>query len=392
MFDDWSELLAKIHNSRRQVVLAVTGGASYAIGALLVRPGASRSILEARVPYAYSALVEWLGGEPDQACSDATARAMAAAAWTRARDLAPDSDPKLLVGIGATCSLASDRPKRGEHRVFVAFQTYERTASFKLTFGDKTLSRTVEETIAAYVVLLAAADACGIDVAAAREIVDASIAELPIEPQLETPSVTVPPYMQELWLGVRSIVVMGPESEAVRISQPTIVFPGAFNPPHEAHLKMAAIAEALLGGKVSWELSITNVDKPPLDFLSIIARGASLHMLAPERPILLTRASTFEKKAALFPGATFVVGADTISRIAAPRYYGDSDSRRDEAIATIAAHGCRFLVFGRQTASDFQTLGDVELPATLAQICTEVPPTEFREDVSSTAIRSSSSG
>ncbi len=42
-------------------------------------------------------------------------------------------------------------------------------------------------------------------------------------------------------------------------------------------------------------------------------------------------------KAALAPGAVFVVGADTIERIGEPRYYSDSVDRRDEAIDAIRA-------------------------------------------------------
>src|SRR5262245_24531136 len=74
-----------IHASGRHFVIALTGGGSGAIGLLLQTPGASRSVLEAIVPYALPALADWLGGVPDQACSAPTARAMAMAAFERAR-------------------------------------------------------------------------------------------------------------------------------------------------------------------------------------------------------------------------------------------------------------------------------------------------------------------
>ena len=50
-----------------------------AIAALLAIPGASRFLLEARVPYGTAALDEFLGARPEQYCSDRTARAMAMA-------------------------------------------------------------------------------------------------------------------------------------------------------------------------------------------------------------------------------------------------------------------------------------------------------------------------
>ena len=165
------------------------------------------------------------------------------------------------------------------------------------------------------------------------------------------------------------------------------VFPGAFNPPHAGHLRMAEIAEERLGLPVAWELSIANVDKPPLDFIAMRERVAALRTEDDARPIALTRAATFREKAELFPGATFVVGADTIERMAEPRYYGGDAARRDAAMAEIVRLGCRFLVFGREVNGKFMTLGDLNLPVELRRICDEVPPGEFREDVSSTDLR-----
>src|SRR4051812_4177407 len=55
-------LIERIHASGRPLVLAVTGGGSGCISALLQVPGASATVLEAVVPYAATALQQWLGG------------------------------------------------------------------------------------------------------------------------------------------------------------------------------------------------------------------------------------------------------------------------------------------------------------------------------------------
>src|SRR5262245_32713925 len=124
--DTTAALVTAIHNSGRQIVLAVTGGGSGAISKLLRVPGASRSVLAALVPYSWPALVEFLGGKSDQACSAETARAMAMTAWCKARKFAAEGVAlKNLVGVGCTASLASDRPKQGEHRLFIAVQTLD---------------------------------------------------------------------------------------------------------------------------------------------------------------------------------------------------------------------------------------------------------------------------
>jgi hypothetical protein len=102
---------------------------------------------------------------------------------------------------------------------------------------------------------------------------------------------------------------------------------------------------------------------------------------------LLTRAPTFAEKATLAPGCVFVVGADTLQRIGDPKYYGGDSAKRDAAIAGIADHGCRFLMFGRMVAGKFSSLRELDLPALLRALCDEVPESEFRDDITSTELR-----
>jgi nicotinic acid mononucleotide adenylyltransferase len=165
---------------------------------------------------------------------------------------------------------------------------------------------------------------------------------------------------------------------------PDTLFPGAFNPPHWGHERMAEIASQRYGRPVTFEISIINVDKRPLDFIEIADR---LERLSGQL-VLLTRAATFVEKSQLAPGCIFVVGADTIERIADPAYYNNDAARRDEAIAAIAKQGCRFLVFGRTIRGSFATLSTLNLPRQLRAICDEVTESEFNAEVSSTELRS----
>lgn len=363
-------LPAAIHDSGRQIVLAVTGGGSGAIAELLTVAGASRTVLEARVPYAYPALVEWLGGPPDNACSEPTARAMAMAAWMRARSLAPETPAEKLLGVGCTASLASDRPKRGDHRMFVAVQSATTTHSWSLVLPDKTGTRAEEEMLATSLIVAAIASHAGV------------AAPFPLAQSLVESRTDAPREWTELLLGARTTV-----GEDASASSAPLLFPGAFNPPHAAHRQMAAIAERRTGRRLAYELSIKNVDKPPLDFRTIADRLAMLNADGAGRPVILTAAPTFVEKAALFPGATFVVGADTLARIADPRYTNGSAADRDGAIKQLVVLGTRLLAFGRSADSQFLTLANLNLPPALARLCDEVPEADFREDVSSTELR-----
>jgi hypothetical protein len=161
------------------------------------------------------------------------------------------------------------------------------------------------------------------------------------------------------------------------------LFPGAFNPLHQGHRRLTAVAAEQLRRPVVFELSVENVDKPPLSEDEVRRR---LRQFAGWAPLLLTRAPTFHRKAQLFPGATFVIGYDTLERLFAHRYYGGQRAMR-AALDEIRTSGARFVVAGRRHGDEFRTLDDFSIPDDLRPLFTAVPPDRFRCDLSSTALR-----
>ena len=157
-------LIGRIHDTPTLAVVAVTGGGAAALSDLLNVPGASRTVLELRVPYAAEALADLLGAEPAQAVSTATAAAMAVACRDRAlaltrRRCAP------LVGVACTAALASDRPKRGAHRAHVGLHDGRATRLWTLELSKGARSRPGEDRLVSDVVLGALAAACGLPAA-----------------------------------------------------------------------------------------------------------------------------------------------------------------------------------------------------------------------------------
>jgi nicotinamide mononucleotide (NMN) deamidase PncC len=367
------DLVREIHDAAREFVITLSGGGVVGLADLLTMPGASRTVLEAAIPYSEEALIAWLGGRPDQFCSSRTARAMAMVAFRRGCQYRDSHAP--VAGIACTASLATDRPKLGPHRAHVALQTASVTAYWSLLLEKGARTRREEETVVSRLLLNAMADACGID-----ESLDLGLRP---DEAVENLRTVAPPPWQSLLLGEVEMISQG---QARPREAKRAVFPGEFNPLHVGHQRMAQIAEDILGVPVELEISITNVDKPPLDYLEIQRR---VSQFGPDQAVWLSRAARFTEKSRLFPMSTFVVGIDTLRRIAAPRYYGNDPAACAAAIDLIASRGCRFLVFGRNLGTGFVTFRDLELPPKLSALCTEVPAEKFREDITSTSIRRS---
>jgi hypothetical protein len=163
-----------------------------------------------------------------------------------------------------------------------------------------------------------------------------------------------------------------------------LLLPGSFNPLHHGHWALADLAARHLGGVVAFELSIANVDKPDLPDDEVRRR---IEQFGGRAAVFVTRAPTFVQKAELFPGRTFVLGADTAARVVQPRYYGD-DAAMERALDAIRDCGCRFFVGGRVDRDGrFVDVGGIQIPVRYRDLFTGVGEAEFRVDVSSTELR-----
>lgn len=456
-------------------VFSITGGGSAFLSDYLSIPGASVSFLEGLIPYSPEATNAFLGFRPENYSSERTARLLASAALRRARTLADaeqetrksDENKKIkdvenfdlsafsLVGVGATASLVSDRPKRGEHRIFCAVETLFETFSATLTLDKGARDRAAEERLAAdfiLTVLLFAAEnavdraaALGIDGETAN-IVDSELnAALPSLSPTAWREFSAPiPPSDLLPLGPGDVASISwatldavgsaflfdldstafprpfPKVAALRFNAakvnavrfaptlqtplrqdltPTVatvgdapstvetLYPGSFNPPHRAHRRVAELAAEKTGAPVAFELSVRNVDKPSLDALEVSRRLAALQKAAPNVPIWTTNAPRFVEKAALFPGSTFALGTDSVVRLGDAKYENGSTSRRDAVLERLAESCARFLVFTRKLDGAVRAPESLPLPERLRTLCDFVPPEEFLDDVSSTALR-----
>ena len=366
--------IERLHGTPHKTVLAVSGAGTQAVAWLLGVSGASRTILEVVVPYGRLSMQDFLGFEPEQSAAAETARQLARRAHLRARAQLEDDSPP--VGLACAATIATDRPKRGDHRAFVSAWDEQSTATWSLTFHKGLRDRAGEEEIVSLLIVQALSEFSGLD-----PEVDLG---LTAGDTLEVERTVRPEPLEQLLTGEARWVMRHPNGTMhVEGEAPGVLLPGSFNPIHIGHREMLAKGTERAGKSGAYELSVTNVDKPPLEKSEILRR---LDQFGAEDTVVLTRAETFQKKAALLPGRTFVLGWDTAVRLVAPRYYG-GEAQMMTALAEMMAGGASFIVAGRAEDGRFRALADVAVPGGFAPMFSGLEEGEFRRDISSTDLR-----
>lgn len=374
MQDEIRQLVQEVHDSPGRVMIVTAGAGTQALAWLLGVAGASRTLLEALIPYEVTSFDDFLEQTPEKYVALKTARLMAGRAVGRARQLCQDED---IIGLACTATIITDRPKRGEHRAHVASWTRNRVACYSLYLSKGARDRCGEEDVVSRLMLNALANANGFDTRISLPLLDSdrcSYAEDDLAGAID-----------RLYRENTGMCIIKADGSIHKKINPKALLSGAFNPLHSGHINLAKTAAKILGQEVIFELAAMNADKPSMEESEVLRR---LLQFAGRETVVVSNAPTFVAKARLFPDTTFIMGYDTAERVLQPRFYGGSQAQMLSALAEIRERGCCFLVAGRTDSRGiFHEPSELSIPEGYQDLFKAIPSRRFRQDISSTELR-----
>lgn len=371
-------IVQEIHDTPGRAMIVTAGAGPQAIAWLLGVAGASRTLIEALVPYEESSFDDFLGQKPTQYVAPETAGLLAGRAVRRARQLWQGPEP--VIGLACTATIVTDRPKLGEHRAHICVWTPKTIIHHSLLLHKGARNRNDEEQLVSRLLLNTLAEAYRLDSRLELQLITGD--------EHSCTRYEVGQVARQLLAGEREYFFVTADGLPVEMAEGSALLSGAFNPLHQGHIALAKAAAEMLGRDVVFELTAFNVDKSALSAAQCLDR---LLQFSGRYPIMVSAAPTFVAKARLFPRTTFIVGYDTATRILQPRYYDDDEEQMITALAEVGERGCSFLVAGRiDDQGNFHEPGELVVPESLASLFQPLPSNRFRKDISSSEIRARS--
>lgn len=214
---------------------------------------------------------------------------LAGRAFTRARWLDAATNP--VIGLACTATIVTDRPKRGEHRAYIATWQPDRLVEYGVHLNKGHRDRAGEENLVSRVILNSLAEAMKLEPRLAYALTDAD-------------KVTVTTHRfgeaaQQIHDGeVDYFGVTADGRIRSKHINPQAILSGSYNPLHDGHLELLQVSAQLLGHPVAFEISAQNVDKPPITPDIVVDRIAQF---AGRWPVYVTNAPLTWKKHACFP-------------------------------------------------------------------------------------------
>lgn len=331
----YQDTIDKINQSSPiKLFYAATGGGQSFISEYLQYGGASKTIVGCYVPYAKEQFDKFVAPVTiDKYCSKDAVLALATSAF---KEALTSCDREYALGIGVSCSLATNNEREGrQHRAFIALQSQHLSAYAHLEFLPG-MTRTEEE-----------------------QLIVASVFSA-LEALIDTWGTTALINFKQsncynLTSDTISRAAFNTYEDVINDDTTLAIYPGSWNPLHEAHEQIADIVAEVLGVPVYHELAIVNADKGLLDYFE--AERREEQFIKRDRNFIISDCPTFVDKVTAIRNygytgdIVFIVGYDTWERIKQSHYAGTEEELHNFFLA----ERVRFLVFPRLS----QTPGNI---------------------------------
>ena len=376
MNSDLEYSITRIHNSKTKLVMSVSGVGSQSINWLLSVPGASKTLIEATIPYSNESLNRYIGEVPSQYVSKTTALSMAKAAYMQG--IQYGCNEMDIIGVSCTGAISTNRKRRGHNQAFIGLwgPRLKYVAHLILEKGER--NRVEEEELVSSLIVQCVEE----------KLLGNSVLNVDLN-KLESVSVDETEFSSDLDSLVNghisSITSMGTNLVGLDKSFKGGILSGSFNPIHQGHIELSKLASDILGAPVAFEISVTNVDKPPLQADEIKKRVSQFER---SETVILTCAPLFAEKSGIFQNSTFIIGNDTALRLVDPKYYDNDVQNMYTSLQKVKDNKCDFLVAGRLQNSEFKTISDMAIPEAFISLFQGIPESQFRMDLSSSELRS----
>jgi hypothetical protein len=289
-----------IDNDKYSIYLA-SAGAGYKVLKLLTElPGSSRFFVGASFPYHTSDTDKLIGFTPEKYVSAEVAHNLAFVAYMKARSATPsENTPRKCIGIGITSTIASSKVHRGGAKAFITIITDDGYLHYKLPLQDRIgqEGRAEDE----------------------KDIADSISAALNVH-AVKDQAILSKWYTADSSLLIQELMKRPTfyatgERREFRQEDFNTIYPGAFNPFHDAHKEIATYVD--LTDAIA--LDIDPPHKPHLSITDVLSRVAWIHQKVDLPVVVIQNAPLFLDKMNKF-NANLVVGYDAYQRMIDPAW------------------------------------------------------------------------
>lgn len=366
-----AQALRQLLGKKVRIYLACTGAGAGLQNLLWRVPGISSVLVGAEFPYGEDAFTDFVRFKPEKFCDERAAMDLAMEAYYRAYRF--DGNPAL--GIGLTASVATTKEHRGDHRVYVATFSAERSRILCVTLekGVGVIQREVDGETCDLIGVNAILKAVGEDsycVPAPENVLH--VVSLPNADTIASRQFFKHPFFSRE--GKREEFLPSCFNE----EDMAALYPGNFFPPHEGHFGVAEAYRRKLSARVVFSVDATAPNRDGLSPAELLQRAK---LLKGYDVLFTDQAPLYLDKARRYPGRSILIGVDAFERMLDPKW--------GPGIAELAKGFIEsrtfFHVADRACGEGPRTLLEVQIPPEFKGVpCYRLPG---RWDISSTELR-----